>query len=80
MVKRSIHFYAKQLNRNDKDTREEFLNMIKFGMGNTLITSIDRYYEYRGPENVNEQVLTIGGYKSAWLADLVASYILDSTK
>ena len=54
--------------------------MIKFGMGNTLITFIDRYYEYGGSENINEWGLTVGGYESAWLADLVASYILDNTK
>ena len=54
--------------------------MIKFGMGNTLITFIDKYYEYGGAESINERGLTIGGYESAWLADLVASFILDNTK
>ena len=54
--------------------------MTKFGMCNTLITFIDKYYKYGGFENINERGLTIGGYKSAWLADLVASYIFYSTK
>ena len=47
-------------------------------MGNCLLTFVDKYYEYRGSENIDERGLTIGGYKSAWLPDLVASYILDN--
>ena len=54
--------------------------MIKFGMGNTLITFIDKYYEYGGSKYINNRGLTIGGYELAWLADLVASFILDNTK
>jgi hypothetical protein len=44
--------------------------MIKFGMGNTLLTFVDKYYEYGGDLDVEDRGLTIGGYKSAWLADL----------
>ena len=54
--------------------------MIKFGMGNTLITFIDEFYEYGGSTEVEDKGLTIGGYESAWLADLVQSYILEMTK
>ena len=54
------------------------LNMIKFGMGNTLFTFVDKYYEYGGEDNVEEHGLMIGGYELAWLVDLVASYVLES--
>ena len=54
--------------------------MIKFGMSNTLITFIDNYYDYGGSESINDRGLTIGGYESDWLADFVASFILDNTK
>ena len=54
--------------------------MVIFGMGNTLLTFIDKYYEYGGEEDVEERGLTIGGYESAWLADLVTSYILENMK
>ena len=80
MVKRAIKFYALKLKKCDKDTIKQCLEMIKFGMGNTLITFIDKYYEYGGSESINERGLTIGGYESAWLADLVVSFILDNTK
>jgi hypothetical protein len=55
------------------------LDMIKFGMVNTLINFQDTYYEYRGNEtDVEDKGLTIGGYESAWLADLVAAFILEN--
>ena len=52
--------------------------MIEFRMGNTLLTFIDKCYEYRGSIDNNERDLTIGGYESAWLADLVAFYLLEN--
>ena len=49
-------------------------------MGNTLITYRDKYYEYDGDQEISNKCLTIGGYESAWLADLVAAFILEETK
>lgn len=45
-------------------------------MSNTLITCVDKYYKYGGDIEGNKRELTIGGYKSAWLAKLAALYIL----
>jgi hypothetical protein len=53
--------------------------MIAFGMGNTLLTFVDRYYEYDGERDIRDKGLTIGGYESAWLADLVAAFVLENT-
>jgi hypothetical protein len=55
------------------------LEMIAFGMGNTLLTFIDKYYEYNGEQDIQDKGLTIGGCKSAWLADLVAAFVLENT-
>ena len=44
------------------------------------MTFIDKYYEYGGETTGEKRGLTIGGYESAWLADLVASCILEETK
>jgi hypothetical protein len=41
--------------------------------------SQDEYWEYSGDKSVEERGLTIGGYESAWLADLVAAYILENS-
>ena len=52
------------------------MDLIQFGMSSTPISFDREYYEYHGGER-EEQGLAIGGYKSAFLADLVASYLFD---
>jgi len=54
--------------------------MLKFGMGSTLITFEGKYWEYGGDKDIYDKGLTIGGYESAWLADLVAAYVLENTQ
>jgi hypothetical protein len=54
--------------------------MIKFGMGNTLLTFVDKYYEYGGNLDIEDRGLTIGGYESAWLTDLCMAYIMDNSR
>ena len=80
LVKKAIHFFSDKLSEEDKTKIEECLDMIKFGMGSTLITFIDKYYEYDGDKDLEEKGLTIGGYESAWLADLAGAYILANTQ
>ena len=74
------YVFAQVLSLEDKEKIQTCLEMVKFGMGNTLLTFIDKYYEYGGEEDVEEKRLTIGGYESLWLADLVALYILENMK
>ena len=45
-------------------------------MVNTLVTFQGWYWEYGGAVEVNEKGLMIGGFESAWFADLVAAYLL----
>jgi hypothetical protein len=54
--------------------------MIKFGMGNTLLTFVDKYYEYSGDLDIEDRGLTIGRYESAWLADLCMAYVMDNSR
>ena len=49
-------------------------------MRSTLISFQDKYYEYKGNSNEDDIGLAIGGYESAFLADLVASFIFEKTK
>ena len=51
--------------------------MIKFAMGHILITFRSKYYEYSSDEDMATTGLMIGGFKSEWLADLVAIFLLD---
>jgi hypothetical protein len=48
-------------------------------MGKTLITCGDKDFEHDGDQNINDKGLTIGGYESAWLADLVTAFVLENT-
>ena len=57
--------------------------MVKFGMNNTLLTFQGQYFKYGGSNglfNNQDQCLMIGGYKSDWVPDLVAAFILENTK
>eukprot|EP00586_Coscinodiscus_wailesii_P019893 CAMPEP_0172518488 /NCGR_PEP_ID=MMETSP1066-20121228/290852_1 /TAXON_ID=671091 /ORGANISM="Coscinodiscus wailesii, Strain CCMP2513" /LENGTH=211 /DNA_ID=CAMNT_0013300897 /DNA_START=1697 /DNA_END=2333 /DNA_ORIENTATION=- len=56
------------------------LELIKFGMSSTLVTFCDKYYQYHGGNKEGERGLAIGGYKSAFLADVVASYLMEATQ
>ena len=48
-------------------------------MNSTLMTFQEKYYKYGGGMEMQDKVLTIGSYKSAWLANLVATYVLENT-
>eukprot|EP00957_Ditylum_brightwellii_P102953 7846204-Ditylum_brightwellii.AAC.1 len=55
---------------------------IQFGMKNTLVGFQDKYFNYKGTTKrddltVKDVALAIVGYISAFLADLVASYLLE---
>jgi GIY-YIG catalytic domain len=80
LVKKAVHFFSENLQEDDQIKIEECLDMIKFGMSSTLLTFVDKYYEYDGDKNPEEKGLTIGGYESAWLADLVGAFILEKTQ
>jgi hypothetical protein len=80
LVKKAVYFFSKDLNDEDQMKIEDCLDMIKFGMSSTLLTFVDKYFEYDGDSEPDEKGLTIGGYESAWLADLVGAFILANTK
>jgi hypothetical protein len=42
LVERAIEFYSRSLGEKDKATISECLKMIAFGMGNTLLTFVDK--------------------------------------
>eukprot|EP00957_Ditylum_brightwellii_P122022 9306036-Ditylum_brightwellii.AAC.1 len=60
------------------------MTLVKFGMKSTLIHFRNKYYKYKGAAGASadeEDIgLAIGGFESAWLANLVASYLLEITE
>jgi GIY-YIG catalytic domain len=80
LVRRAVEYYSQSLPAETREMIDTCLSMISFGMKSTLFTFQNRYFEYDGDAEVDNRGLTIGGYESAWLADLVGAYILDNTR
>ena len=70
------------IKKDEQPVASFFLYRIKLSgiMSSTLLTFMDEYYEYDGDLDPEEKGLTIGGYESAWLADLVGAFVLEKTK
>ena len=77
--RKAVIFFARKITAETKKTINLCLELIRFGMSSTLISFDGEYYEYHGGER-EEQGLAIGGYKSAFLADLVASYLFERSR
>jgi hypothetical protein len=78
LIEQAITYYANTIEDDEAHINIHIgLDMIKFGMKNTILLFIDKYYKYDGNLKMNEKGLTIGGYELAWLADLAMSYLLD---
>ena len=76
---KAVIFFARKLTAETNKTINLCLELIHFGMSYTLISFDCEYYEYHGIER-EEQWLAIGGFKSAFLAYLVASYLFENAK
>jgi hypothetical protein len=77
LIRQAINHYCADINEEEQEVIDAALEMQQFSMGNTIITFRDKYYEYGVSDDPMERGLTIGGYDSAWLADMVAGYLLD---
>ena len=73
LVKAAIRDFAKDLPEEDKKIIEECIEMIQFGMKSTFVRYKDQYYEYDIATDPENKGLSIGGYPSAWLADLAGA-------
>ena len=80
LVRKAIQYYCRTLPAEDRVKIQDCLELIKFGMASTLFSFQGQYYEYDGDQDPDERGLTIGGFESAWLADLVGAFILEKTQ
>ena len=78
-TRKTVILSARKLIEATKKTINLCLELIRVGTSSTLIYFDVKYYEYNGGER-EEQGLSIGGYESAFLADLVASYLFEKSK
>jgi hypothetical protein len=80
LVQKAVEYCSIGLSKEAWETIENCLTMIASGMKSTLFTFQDVYYEYDGDADPDDRGLTIGGYESAWLANLVWAYLLNNTQ
>ena len=78
-IKKEVRFFARTLTTATKKTINICLELIHFGMSSTLICFEGEYYKYHSGKK-EEQGLVIGRYESAFLANLVASYLFEKAK
>ena len=78
-IRRATAYFLRDASQEDKAAAERCLEMVKFGIANTLVQSQGQYWQYGGDLDVDEKGLTIGGYESAFFADLVAAWLLENT-
>ena len=71
LVIKAVRYFSGGVSREEEKRIENCFDMIKFGMSSTVLNFKERYYEYDGKVDAMKKGLKIGGFKSAWLADLV---------
>jgi hypothetical protein len=76
-VQAAVKHYYRQLEPLAREKIRRCLDILKFSMGNTIVSFRDRYYEYGVDNDPNRRGLTIGGFESAFLADLECSFIFE---
>ena len=74
LVKKAISYFTRKLPKSQQSIVKLCLKLIAFGMSSTLLTFEKKYFEY-GEKGIETKVLAIGRYESAFLADIVASYL-----
>eukprot|EP00957_Ditylum_brightwellii_P129690 9893096-Ditylum_brightwellii.AAC.1 len=85
LIRKALNHYAKNLPAEARETIDLCMDIVPFGMKSTLIQFKGHYFIYqgaaKGKEISDEDImLAIGTYKSAFLADIVASYVFEEQR
>eukprot|EP00957_Ditylum_brightwellii_P046301 3513567-Ditylum_brightwellii.AAC.1 len=48
LIQKALTYYSRSLSKDDKTTINKCLDLIKFGMQNTLVQYQSKYYAYKG--------------------------------
>jgi hypothetical protein len=79
LIYKAIEYFTENLSLDDKNLIFYCMDLIKFGMKSTLISFKDKIFEYKGNGDEEDRGLAIGGYESAFLADMVVSFLFEKT-
>eukprot|EP00957_Ditylum_brightwellii_P047219 3586024-Ditylum_brightwellii.AAC.1 len=85
LIQKALNYYTKNLLATTREAIDLCMGIVQFGMKSTLIQLRGRYYVYKGAAKDKELsdkdvALAIGAYKSAFLANIVASYMFEETE
>eukprot|EP00957_Ditylum_brightwellii_P017899 1348296-Ditylum_brightwellii.AAC.1 len=85
LIQKVLTYYLRSLSKEDKMTINGCLDLIKFGMRNTLVQYHGKYYAYKGATKGQvmgdkDVALAKGVYEAAFCADVVASYVFEMTE
>ena len=75
LVEKAIAYFSKGLQQRELNKIMHCMEMIRFGMNSTYLMFQDSYYQYDGDHDIQDVALSIGAFESAWLADIVGSYL-----
>ena len=75
LVAEAVHYFAKGFLEDDKMRFEAGLGILKFSMSNCLNNFGEEYFQYGKEKNPFKRMLSIGGFDSAWLADLCSGQL-----
>jgi len=64
-IEDAVEYFLRDSPEEDVKEARKCLELVRFGMANTLITFNGKYWEYGGDVDVCDKGLTIGGYESA---------------
>eukprot|EP00957_Ditylum_brightwellii_P027328 2065884-Ditylum_brightwellii.AAC.1 len=82
LIKKALQYYSCSLPAEAKQGINLGLAMVKFGIKSMLVNVSDKFYAYQGAakgQDLLEEdvVLTISAFESAFLADLVVSFVIE---
>eukprot|EP00957_Ditylum_brightwellii_P164101 12494864-Ditylum_brightwellii.AAC.1 len=85
LIRKALNHYAKDLPAKARETISLCMDIVQFEMKSTLIQFKGCYFVFQGATKAKEIsdediVLAIGAYESAFLADIVASYVFKETE
>eukprot|EP00957_Ditylum_brightwellii_P007099 538679-Ditylum_brightwellii.AAC.1 len=85
LICKALNHYAKNLPATTRETIDLCMGIVQFVMKSTLIQFRGQYYVYQGASKGNELsdkdvALAISAYESAFLANIMASYVFEETE
>ena len=77
-IQKAVKYFLRDAPEGDHQKAKKCLDLVKFGMANTLVTYEDQNWIYGGNLPVKDKGLTIGAFESTLFSNLLAAYLLEN--